>query len=130
MSSSTRWLWFTTAIALLFGAWSFAEVIRLNYRLHRTVMSDMIVVPARMDLMRFNAGIGSSKRGDEIALWLGRLDSNAQTRLAVSDGGQILGFYDKRGKLRLSIGIDATGEPQIRFIESNGKAHFLNPNDK
>ncbi len=128
MGPTNRWLWVTTFIAIACSVLAIAEVVRLDRRLRHMVISDMVVVPARMGAMRSSAGIGPSENGQEMVLWLGRMDSNAQTRLAVDkDGGQTLGFFDKRGALRLSIGIDATGEAQIRFVDSKGNARVVTP---
>ncbi len=88
--------------------------------------SDIIIVPSRMDLSRSTAGIAPSENGQGIVLWLGRIDSNALTRISVNeDGTQRLQFFDKRGRLGLNIGLDATGQTQMRVFDEDDKVHSI-----
>ena len=126
MSRATRWLFIVAIVSLLISAWAVVRVFALERKLRRITATDTVAVPSRMDLSRSTAGIAPSQDGKDIVLWLGRIDSNAQTRMSVNgDGTQSLEFFDRRGKLRLSVGLDQTGRGRIQVGDENGKLHMV-----
>jgi len=115
-----------TVMSMLISAWALIRVFALERKLRRVTASDTIAVPSRMDLSRSTAGIAPSQDGKDIVFWLGRIDSNAQTRMSVNgDGTQSLEFFDRRGKLRLSIGLDQTGQGRVQVGDEHGKLHTV-----
>jgi hypothetical protein len=115
--------WFPIAIAvlaLICSLWSAVAVSSLHRQLSRAVGTDMLIVPSIP--VPASAGIATSLDRNEISLWLHRADSNAQTRMSVlADGSQNLIFYDRKGKLRLTLGLDAAGNGYLHFLDETGK---------
>ena len=126
MHISSRYLVGSIGASLILSLWALWSVVALEREFRRTVMTNMVTVPANVAVSRASAGLGMSGDGDDVALWLGRIDSNAQTRIASSaNGEQMLGFYDRKGKLRLSIGISAAGEAHIWSVDATGARRVI-----
>lgn len=121
-----RWLYAITLIALLCGLAAIIQVARLTGMLRHVVATDSLVIPSQIGTVHTTGGIASSQDGEEMVLWLGRMNTNAQTRLSVrKNGSQSLEFFDGRGKLRLKIGIDAAGRTQMQSFDERGRPQPL-----
>ena len=129
MTSVPRWLSVVSVVSLVCGLLAIVEVTRLSRRLRNVVMTDSLAIPSGVEIFSSGtAGIAPSESGDAIVLWLRRLDTNAGTHLEVrKDGTESLDFFDTRGRLRLRIGLDATGRGQIQMLDEHGKAESIQP---
>jgi hypothetical protein len=131
MSISMRALWVVATVALVCGLYSVRELVRVERINHEMIVTDSVAVPARVERGGgATAGMGPSLDGKNMQLWLARFDSLAATRLTLkNDAAQMLEFSDKYGRPRLQISIDATGAAEIRFLDADGKTHFVKPAD-
>jgi hypothetical protein len=129
MASITRWLYVACAVSLVCSALAIVEVARLSRRLKSVITTDTLAVPSGTEMFSSGtAGIAPSESGDAIVLWLRRLDTNAGTHLEVrKDGTESLDFFDRRGRLRLRIGLDAAGRGVIQMLDESGKAQSISP---
>ncbi len=111
-----------TVISISLSIGALIEVGLLERRLKHVVFTDALVVPSRLGMFRSTAGIATSNDDEHVALWLGRIDSNAESRLtSYKDGRQSLDFYDRRGKLRLSVGLNSSGDAQVQVFDKDGR---------
>ncbi|SRR5260221_5431099 len=125
----TNWLTIGVVLALILSGFAVTEGVILQRHMLHVVGSDTIVVPARMDVYASTAGIAPSINGDDIVLWLGRLDSGAQTRVSVNKTGkQSVDFYDIKGRLRLTIGLDNSGHAHMSAFDEHGKPQPVDSN--
>lgn len=114
----------------------FSYDVRQNHRVLRTtsLFAREVNVPWPQDWVhttRVNAGIATSKDGNEVSLWLAGSPLSAgfqQTRIEASvSGRQQLVMYDRKGKVRLRMATTDDGEPSMTMYTADGKMLWSAP---
>ncbi len=120
MRSVSGWLTVGVVAALLVSGFTLSELSRLQRHLEHFVGTDELVVPKPFGLNGLSAGLAPD--GNQIVLWMGPYHNPAQTRITVDKAGkQDINFYDVKGRLRLSVGIDASGRAHLTALDEHGK---------
>lgn len=124
MRSVSGWLTVGIVAAVLVSGFTLTELVRLQRHLERFVGTDELVVPKPFGRNGLSAGLAPD--GDRIVLWMGPYQNPAQTRITVDKAGkQDINFYDVKGRLRLSVGIDATGRAHLFALDEQGKTQRI-----
>jgi hypothetical protein len=114
-------------VVLALGAIALAA--RLSWYLgQRVTLTDTLVVPSAFILSPTQAGIAPATNGRSIELWLATSLPGATTRLELKDTGQQeLRFIDARGRVRLRLGLSASGTPSLTALDEAGKVVWQAP---
>ena len=123
-----RSLYLTSACAVL-ALGALALGARLARHLsQRVTLTDTLVVPSILTLSPTMAGIAPATDGRSIELWLSTSVPGVATRLELKDTGQQeLRFTDARGRVRLRLGLSASGAPAIQVLDETGKVVWQAP---
>jgi len=115
---------------------AFLYEVRLNGRVLMTssLFARQVNVPWPQDWVgatRVNAGIATSRDGNEVSLWLAGSPlsgSLQQTRIEASASGrQRLDMYDRKGRIRLRLTTTDEGEPSMTMYTPDGKTLWSAP---
>lgn len=94
----------------------------------RVTLTDTLVVPSSFLLSPTQAGIAPATDGRSVELWLSTSRPGATTRLELKESGQQeLRFTDARGRVRLRLGLSATGTPSLTALDESGKVAWQAP---